>query len=36
MTRTEIDEKVRAFLIDEFEIDEDKMRNDALLKDDLA
>lgn len=36
MTRTEIDEKVRAFLIDEFEIDEDKMRNDALLKDDLG
>jgi acyl carrier protein len=36
MTRTEIEEKVRAFLIDELEIDEEKISDDALLKDDMG
>ncbi len=36
MTRTEIEEKVRAFLIDELEIDEEKIHDDALLKDDMG
>lgn len=36
MTRTEIEEKVRAFLIDELEIDEDKIFADAKLKDDMG
>lgn len=36
MTRTEIDEKVRAFLIDDLEIDEEKICDEALLKDDLG
>ncbi|MBQ2210729.1 MAG: acyl carrier protein [Prevotella sp.] len=36
MTRTEIEEKVKAFLIDDLEIDEDKISNDALLKDDMG
>jgi len=36
MTRTEIDEKVREFLIDELEIDEEKIASEALLKDDLG
>ena len=36
MTRTEIEEKVRAFLIDELEIEEDKIFDDALLKDDMG
>lgn len=36
MTRTEIEEKVRAFLIDELEIDEDKIFDDAKLKDDMG
>lgn len=36
MTRTEIEEKVRAFLIDELEIDEEKINNDAKLKDDMG
>ena len=29
MTRTEIEEKVKAFLIDDLEIDEDKIFDDA-------
>lgn len=36
MTRDEIIEKVNAFLIEEFEIDEDKIRPDANFKDDLG
>ena len=36
MTRTEIEEKVRAFLIDDLEIDEEKIFDDAKLKDDLG
>lgn len=36
MTRTVIEEKVKAFLIDDLEIDEDKISNDALLKDDMG
>ncbi len=36
MTRTEIEEKVKAFLIDDLEIDEDKINNDAALKEDLG
>ena len=36
MTRKEIEEKVRAFLIDDLEIDEDKIRDDAKLKDDMG
>lgn len=36
MTRTEIEEKVRAFLIDDFEIDEQKISPDARLKEDLG
>ncbi len=36
MTRQEIEEKVRAFLIDELEIDEDKIYDDAKLKDDMG
>lgn len=36
MTRTEIEEKVKAFLIDDLEIDEEKITNDALLKDDMG
>lgn len=36
MTRQEIEQKVRAFLIDEFEIDEDKVSPEATLKDDLG
>ena len=36
MTRTEIDEKVREFLIDDLEIDEEKIAPEALLKDDLG
>ena len=32
MKRQEIEEKVRAFLIDELEIDEDKIFDDAKLK----
>lgn len=35
MTRQEIEEKVREFLIDDLEIDEDKIAPEALLKDDL-
>lgn len=36
MTRTEIEEKVKAFLIDDFEIDEDKIFDDARLKEDVG
>lgn len=36
MERKEIEEKVRAFLIDDLEIDEDKIREDAKLKDDMG
>ena len=36
MTRKEIEEKVRAFLIDDLEIDEDKISDDAKLKDDMG
>lgn len=35
MTRQEIEEKVHEFLIDDLEIDEDKIAPEALLKDDL-
>jgi acyl carrier protein len=35
MTRQEIEEKVRAFLIDELEIDEEKIFDDAKLKEDM-
>ena len=35
MTRQEIEEKVREFLIDDLEIDEDKIVPEALLKNDL-
>ena len=36
MTRTEIEEKVKAFMIDDMEIDEDKVYTDALLKEDMG
>lgn len=36
MTRNEIDEKVKEFLIDDLEIDEEKIAQEALLKDDLG
>ena len=36
MSRQEIEEKVRAFLIDDLEIDEDKIKDDAKLKDDMG
>ena len=36
MERKEIEEKVRNFLIEEIEIDEDKISPDARLKDDLG
>ncbi len=36
MTRTDIEEKVRAFLIDDLEIDEEKIAPEALLKEDLG
>ena len=36
MTRQEIEEKVRAFLIDDLEIDEDKISDDATLKEDMG
>lgn len=36
MTRTEIEEKVRTFLIEDFEIDEEKIVPDGKLKDDLG
>ena len=36
MTRQEIEEKVRAFLIDDLEIDEEKINDDATLRDDMG
>lgn len=36
MTRTEIEEKVRAFLVDDLEIDEDRIFDDAKLKEDMG
>ena len=36
MTRTEIEEKVKAFLLDDLEIDEDKIFPEALLKEDMG
>jgi acyl carrier protein len=36
MTRTEIEEKVKAFLIDDLEIDEEKVFADAKLKEDMG
>lgn len=36
MTRQEIEEKVRTFLIDELEIEENKIFPDAKLKDDMG
>ncbi len=36
MERTEIEEKVREFLIEDLEIDEEKIVPGALLKDDLG
>lgn len=36
MNRTEIEEKVKDFLIEDLEIDEDKIFADAKLKDDMG
>ena len=36
MTRQEIEENVREFLIDDLEIDEEKIHPEALFKDDLG
>ena len=36
MTRQEIEEKVKAFLIKDLEIDEEKIADDATLKDDMG
>mgnify|MGYP000123970840 FL=1 len=36
MERTEIEEKVREFLIDDLEVEEEKIAPEALLKDDLG
>ena len=36
MTRQEIGEKVRNFLIEDLEIDEEKIADDAKLKDDMG
>lgn len=36
MTRQEIEEKVRAFLVEDLEIDEDKIFDEAKLKDDMG
>ena len=36
MSRQEIEEKVRAFLIDDLEIDEEKIKDDATLKEDMG
>ena len=36
MTRQEIEENVREFLIDDLEIDKEKIHPEALLKDDLG
>ena len=36
MSRTEIEEKVREFLIDDLEVEEQKIAPEALLKEDLG
>ena len=36
MSRQEMEEKVRAFLIDDLEIDEEKISDDATLKEDMG
>ncbi|MBQ3656887.1 MAG: acyl carrier protein [Bacteroidales bacterium] len=36
MTRTEIEETVKKFLVEELEIDEDKIAPEARLKDDMG
>ena len=36
MSRQEIEEKVKAFLIDDLEIDEDKIFDEAKLKEDMG
>ena len=36
MTRTEIEEKVKTFLIDDLEIEEEKIFDDAMLKEDMG
>ncbi len=36
MTREEIEKKVRAFLIEELEIEEEKIADDAKLKEDMG
>jgi len=36
MNRTEIEEKVNAFLVDELEIDAEKLKPEARLKEDLG
>lgn len=36
MTRTEIEEKVKEFLVEDIEIDEERITPDARLKDDLG
>ena len=36
MTRTEIEERVKAFLIDDLEIEEDKIFPESLLKEDMG
>lgn len=36
MTRTEIEEKVKRFLVEDLEIDEEKITPDGKLKDDLG
>ena len=36
MNRNEIEEKVRNFLVEDLEIDEEKITPDALLKEDLG
>lgn len=36
MNRTEIEEKVKGFMIDDLEIDENELVSDALLKEDLG
>ena len=36
MTRQEIEEKVRAFLIDDLEINEEKINDDATLREDMG
>lgn len=36
MNRTEIEEKVKGFMIDDLEIDENELVADALLKEDLG